>query len=257
MPDVMYLSGVRCEGCHLDHGDGRTRRAGEVSCMSCHGPSYRGLYQSWSEALEVRTAAARRQLDATTRLLGSRESADLANARANLELVERGRGIHNVPFSLALLDTAHGQLNQARRAHGLGAVGKPWPAPPYDSPCLECHAGAELQRSRPFGRAFSHQPHVIAGGISCDRCHSSHEEREAGSGKALLLTSAADCSACHHQDADDDCASCHAADLAATYAVELGDFSHQIHVEDFELGCAECHGEGGGRADAEACSACH
>ena len=37
MPDVMYLAGVRCEGCHLETPGHEIRQAGAISCMSCHG----------------------------------------------------------------------------------------------------------------------------------------------------------------------------------------------------------------------------
>ena len=225
--------------------------------MSCHGPAYRALYESWSDAMNVRTAAARRQLDTTARLLGSRVSEELAFARSNIELVENGHGIHNVTFSRALLDAAHGQMNRAREQNGLAKVEKPWPAPDHDSPCLECHVGAEYQRFQPFNLAFAHERHVIDGGLSCEACHRSHEEREAKGGDPLRLTSAADCASCHPERVSASCQSCHARDLARSYPVELGDFSHSIHAGEMEIACVSCHGEAPGPPDQSVCADCH
>ena len=259
MPDVMFRAGVRCEGCHLDHGDGFTRTADEISCMSCHGPQYRSLFANWQQTVASRTAAVRRQLDGTGRLLGDAAPAVFADARANLELVERGHGIHNVPYSLALLAAAQKQLDEARAARGLGKLGAPWPQAPFESPCLDCHAGAEVGVGRAFGRSFPHQPHVVGAKLECGECHSTHEERDAGA--AALKISAGACASCHHGPAAaGGCVSCHGDLGRRTFAVDLGEFSHAAHVDDMELACTQCHGQPPGlrRApDAAVCADCH
>jgi nitrate/TMAO reductase-like tetraheme cytochrome c subunit len=258
MPDVMFRAGVRCEGCHQDHGDGATRTAGEISCMSCHGPQYGGLFTSWQSTVADRTDAVRRQLDGTAERLNGAAPAVLADARANLELVEKGRGIHNVPYSLALLEAAHRQINEARQTGGLGSLGSPWPSAPFESPCLECHAGAEVVVGRAFGRSFPHQPHVVGAELECQGCHASHEERDAGA--AALALSAGSCESCHHRSAAADCTSCHTDLDRRTVTVELGEFSHAAHVDDMELSCAECHGEPPAlrfSPDQGVCSDCH
>ncbi len=258
MPDVMFRAGVRCEGCHLDHGDGSTRTAGEISCMSCHGPQYRDLFTSWQSTVGDRTEAVRRQFDGTLQRLNGSAPAALADARSNLELVERGRGIHNVPYSLALLEAAHRQINEARQAGGLGRLGSPWPRAPFESPCLECHAGAEVVVGRAFGRSFPHQPHVVGAQLECQGCHASHEERDAGA--AALKISAGSCESCHHQRAQADCTSCHSDLGRRTFTVELGQFSHAAHVGDMELPCSECHGQAPAlrrSPDQGVCSDCH
>lgn len=91
MPDIMYRVGVRCEGCHIDHGDGETATSGELACMSCHGPGYRKLFRSWSESMTERAGAVRRELDATARSLSTADQTLIASPRKNLELVERER----------------------------------------------------------------------------------------------------------------------------------------------------------------------
>lgn len=258
MPDVMYRAGVRCEGCHLEAAGEGSATAGEVSCMSCHGPSYRSLYQGWRETLDTRSAALRRQLEGTEQRLGSRPAEALESARANLALVEDGIGIHNVQFSLALLSAAQRQLNEARRESGLPEIAPPWPQAPYASPCLDCHAGAEALSSRAFGRSFPHAPHVTEAALDCESCHSTHEEREASGAPAMKLAASA-CADCHHADAAaGSCSGCHREIGGRTFATELGDFSHVSHVDEMELACSDCHGATPRRQpDFAVCADCH
>jgi len=258
MPDVMFRAGVRCEGCHVDHGFGdETAGADEVACMSCHGPDYLGIYQGWKRVLGERVTAVERLATRTARAV-SGPSQPLELAQANIDLVSGGGGIHNVPYSLALLATAHRQLNEARSQVGLASVAAPWPEAPYASPCLECHAGAESGEAKIFGRRFRHEPHVVSQGLVCESCHTTHEEREANALPALKLDRAS-CDGCHHSNASaSNCESCHTTVRESTFPVaELGDFDHSLHVDDFELACTDCHGEPPGPASREVCTDCH
>jgi Class III cytochrome C family len=187
------------------------------------------------------------------------DSAALAEARANFELVEQGHGIHNVPYSLAVLSAAHHQLNEARRAAGLGALATPWAEAPYASPCLGCHAGSESQAGAVFGRRFSHRRHVVDSGIECLSCHSTHEERDAG-GVPPLKLQAADCGACHHRDPAAECLDCHENLGERTFPVpDIGEFQHSIHVDELGIECETCHGDRRAphRPDRAVCAECH
>jgi len=257
MPDAMYRVGVRCEGCHVDHGDGETAKSDEVACMTCHGPEYRTLFRGWIVAAGQRVATVRQELDATERSLGRSEL--LAQPRENLELVERGKAIHNVPYSFALLGAAHRQINEVRQGRGLTAYRAPWPEAPYETPCLECHVGIETLTVPISGRAFPHSRHVVTEALECDGCHRSHEEAETDGG-GLLRPSAANCSSCHHKAAGVSCQSCHAETQTRSFPTEIGEFSHQSHVADMELECSLCHGTASqlrSSADRQACSECH
>jgi hypothetical protein len=259
MPDVMYLAGIRCEGCHLDEGEGVTRTASAVSCMSCHGPGYRNLYATWRDAIESRTRALRRQMDRTTRQIGGQALEDLGDAHFNLRLVEQGRGVHNYRYSLALLDASHEQMNAARARAGLSAVETPWAVASYESDCLGCHAGIELQRGRSLGPEFSHSPHVVDAGLECTSCHSTHEAREREDLSALLI-GASDCATCHHGPSQERrCADCHSGIMDRTLETDLGDFDHSLHAGDMELECSSCHGEAPAFSapGSDVCSDCH
>jgi nitrate/TMAO reductase-like tetraheme cytochrome c subunit len=259
MPDVMYQAGVRCEGCHLEGAQEATRRAGEVSCMSCHGPSYRRLFLAWHETIRERIRGLRHELDQTARLVRVRASPLFADARANLELVEKGRGIHNYAYSLALLSKAHSQINEARRSTGQSVLRAPWPEVPYETECVGCHAGIEIQQGSAFGRSFTHEPHVARGGLECETCHTTHEEREEAGREALRIGSE-DCDSCHHGRSASPCTECHSDLRERTFPVDLGDFSHSSHVDDMELGCTSCHGDRSNiraSADRQVCADCH
>ncbi|MCP4659454.1 MAG: hypothetical protein GY856_28940 [bacterium] len=257
-PDPMYRAGVRCEGCHTDFGDGRARTAGEVSCMSCHGPAYQKIYRTWSETLAERTSALRRRITSSANLLGSTPPPAFAAARVNLELIERGGGMHNFPYSIALLEAAHRQLNEAREAQGLRTLPPPWAATPYASPCRDCHAGVETKTGQVFERRFPHRPHVVAQGLDCQKCHLTHEERAAGG--EMLHIDAGTCDSCHHGDGARECLDCHGGILERAVAAPEGDFDHSFHAVDMELACTGCHGTPpavDARADREVCSDCH
>ena len=257
-PDVMYRAQVRCEGCHIDHGDGGTSTAGDVSCMSCHGPGFRKIYQLWTKTLDERTGSLRRQVDASRARLNGSGNGLFADAVSNLELVERANGIHNFTYSLALLDASHRQLNEARAAGGLSELPLPWAVAPFASACLNCHAGVESKRVRTFGRSFPHRPHVVGQSMECTGCHSTHDERDLGA--AALKISAGACNSCHHSDAGRACLDCHGSVLEKTFATEIGDFAHSFHVSDMEMGCSDCHGEPTAllaKANREFCADCH
>lgn len=128
MPDVMFLAGVRCEGCHrgIPGQRGEVRHASEISCMSCHGPSYRKIFLSWREGIAERTESLQRQLSTTAQSLGPGASEALTDARFNLNLVLAGGGVHNVSYSYALLRKAHDDMNIERAANGLSPLPLPW-----------------------------------------------------------------------------------------------------------------------------------
>jgi nitrate/TMAO reductase-like tetraheme cytochrome c subunit len=261
MPDIMFRAGVRCEGCHLEPGgEHGIRTAGAMSCMNCHGPDYNGIYESWSATLDQRTSGLRRQLDRTAGLKGATSVSEYTDAKTNLEMVEKGEGIHNFPYSLSLLEAAHEQLNATREGLGAKPLPLPWPEAPYESDCFNCHQGIEARSVRAFGGAFPHEPHVVNQELDCSQCHSTHEQREQDGLHPLLLQKT-DCAACHHGESTaDNCTDCHGRLMGPTLSIAEGNFSHEMHVEGMELDCATCHGDPPGGslpADRDACTLCH
>ena len=240
MPSPMYQSGVRCEGCHI-HLPGQVEvvdKASDVSCMSCHGAGYRTIYLSWTEGSARRAEALRRQVDETARALGSAAPAAFDDARFNLDLVERGKGVHNIGYAYALLGRAYEDMNAARRARGLAALPRPWQEPAYSSLCLACHEGIETQRGEMFGRAFAHEKHVVGARLQCQSCHRPHEERAPGE---IVRYGPGGCESCHHQNPKAECLTCHAGIREHTVKSFRGDFDHKMHLDDAGKTCADCH----------------
>jgi len=258
MPSAMYQAGVRCEGCHLSLPGqvALVERASDVSCMSCHGVGYRPIYLSWTEGSARRSDALRRQVDETTRALSGTQPAKLADARFNLTLVERGRGVHNITYSYALLRRAHDDMNAARRERGMAALPLPWQEPSYASPCLKCHEGIESQGGEYFGHAFAHERHVIGERVQCQACHRPHEERAKGE---VVRFGKSGCMSCHHQKPEADCIKCHAAVRQHEVKSFRGDFDHAMHIDDAEVACAACHDVSATppRLKTETCKTCH
>jgi nitrate/TMAO reductase-like tetraheme cytochrome c subunit len=258
MPDPMFLAGVRCEGCHLDipGHTGATRKASEISCMSCHGPTYLRIFQHWKSTVAERTARVEQQF-AETAARGGSDPAALQEARFNLDLVKRANGIHNVRYAYALLRQSHEDLNRVRASRGLAALPPPWQAPAYDSPCLSCHDGIDAQKGTIFGREFRHEPHVMKSKLDCEKCHRPHAERAK---EEIVRYDASGCEACHHSRPEMDCAVCHAAIRTKTLKVARGNFSHTMHIDDAGQTCVDCHELAAGkpaRIKEETCVGCH
>ncbi len=258
MPSPMFQAGVRCEGCHLalpGHGEA-VHRASDVACMACHGPSYRAIYLNWKEGAASRLAALQRQVAETGRALGSGSPAAFADARYNLDLVAKGRGVHNIAYAYALLRRSHDDLNAAREARGLAPLPRPWKEPPYQSPCLSCHEGIEAQRGEIFGRSFAHERHVVGAKLECSTCHRPHEEREKGE---IVRFDASGCTSCHHKPAASDCLTCHRSVRQRKVKSFRGDFDHTFHIDEAGQTCADCHDLSSAppRLKQDICAGCH
>lgn len=265
-PSPMFLAGVRCEGCHFiaerDRSGAGVHRASDVSCMSCHGPRYRRIYEAWARALSARTRAVRAALADLPARPARARSAALDDARANLALVERANGIHNVDYALALLERAFELSNEERAARGLPRRAPSWPSAAGGGACLVCHAGIEARSGTFAGRPFSHRPHVVEGGLECAACHRPHEERTRAE---IVRFGEQGCGSCHHaglpaEPKTSDCARCHGDVRQKAVPSHRGDFAHALHLEVAGEACATCHTFDPGRAPAvrrEACADCH
>ena len=271
MPSVMYVNGVRCQGCHDPSLVVRTASLGPggpegpqqapasaVACMSCHGPGYKRIYAGWVSAANDRTEAMRRLMEANAGVMGVDPPKAWDDARHNFLLVSRGHGVHNVTYAYAVLEKAYEQLNAARAQRGLAPAGRPWPAG-SSSPCLSCHTGIEKQVGEFLGRRFQHGPHLGAAKLDCEKCHRKHSERP----KVEIVRFGPDgCTTCHHEnlpaDKFKDCFRCHDDINKHTVRVARGEFSHKQHRENGEE-CVSCHKfeHGDPRPPARVCLECH
>jgi predicted CXXCH cytochrome family protein len=238
----MFLAGISCEGCHFvpkQKGADKIQSAGALACMACHGPRYAKMLDRWKGVLDERLALARREL---TQAQGSlrQGSQALSDAEANLLLVERGHGVHNVDYALDVLAANHILLNTALKQAGRsGLPGGDWERPAKENECLRCHQGQEMRSGTFDGKPFSHRPHVVGRKMDCLSCHRPHAQREPGE---VVSMPAQECAPCHHTAAaKDQCSRCHASITGKTLAFKGKKFSHQYHLEDEGLKCLDCH----------------
>jgi c(7)-type cytochrome triheme protein len=104
---------------------------------------------------------------------------------------------------------------------------------------------------------FSHKVHTMDAGLDCESCHDDLFEMEAGAASEnddFTMASFAEgnyCGACHDGDyafdamAAGNCAECHSAPdrIVFTKPVKAVIFDHDVHVDDYGLGCSDCHSD--------------
>ncbi|MBI4518511.1 MAG: cytochrome c3 family protein [Deltaproteobacteria bacterium] len=240
-PAAMYLAGIHCEACH-NRPQGDVQTANEVSCMACHGPKYLTIYRGWQAGLKQRVDGVRSELQKATAALAAQQlPADpLADAKANLALLEQGRAIHNPGYAVDLVSKVHSDITAALSAAGAPpSAAPPWVEAPYQIQCLKCHIGIELQSGSAFGQQFSHTPHVARARLRCTACHGGPDRH------GTLTLTAAGCASCHQRIAQPmagvaaaDCLACHTADIGQAFAQVA--FPHEKHIEA-GLDCEMCH----------------
>ncbi|MFQ5794120.1 MAG: cytochrome c3 family protein [Candidatus Bipolaricaulia bacterium] len=238
-PSPMYLAGVSCEGCHI-LPEAAHRVANEVSCMNCHDTGYFAIYKSWKASVDNRLRGVEEEFVHVKGKLdgiGGEVEGLLQEAWKNIDLVERGRGIHNPDYALALLERAHEALNAAlTQASVEETLEESWLQVPYEISCNQCHYGIEYIAAETFGRTFEHRPHAVEAGIRCTICHGDLDQHG-----TLTLES---CERCHpgaqamRAASPTDCLSCHEADIGTVS--EIVTFPHERHI-GFGLPCQLCH----------------
>jgi len=272
-PSLMYQAGVRCEGCHfLPPKEGTVvARANEISCMACHGASYRKIYFAWQDYIG-------NKLEKTDKLYNfaiariDRENRYLKEAKVNLNIVKTGKGIHNVEYSVDLMNEAQVLVNKALQEKGMNSLVVPVEKLPYEARCWACHLGIENAVVTALGNAFSHKLHVFENGIDCLDCHSEHPVDQF---KIDIKFKPGQCKDCHHtQNNPDQCLKCHASvkktqfkinkSISVALKIKMDTaFSHAMHIDDLQLKCSDCHlldqpaGASGPALNLKKCKECH
>ena len=250
-PSIMYRAGVRCEGCHfLPPKQGvAVARANEISCMACHGSSYRKIYFAWQSYI----ASKLDETDKLYKLAAARigpENHFMKEAAANLNMVKIGKGIHNIEYSVELLNESLNLMNNALQEKGIKGLAVPVEKLPYEAPCWACHLGIENAQVSAFGNPFSHKLHVFQNQIECLDCHYQHPDKKF---KMDVKFKPEPCKECHHaQNNPDQCLKCHTSikksptkiDKTVSAPLKLkpdAAFNHAMHTGDLQLKCTDCH----------------
>lgn len=126
-PNLMFGARTNCTGCHIElssdaHGSS-VIKATASACVACHGDRHKDTFEKWKLGLELVMGDADQAYQNATQLLQEQSDApadkrqqatDLIKAaEADLQLVKRGNGLHNINYSIELLDSVTSRCQQA------------------------------------------------------------------------------------------------------------------------------------------------
>jgi len=271
MPNSMLESGLNCRGCHIFHAlNGRsasqesTYVAKPQACEKCHGEGFGNLMQQWEKTsnkkirrLEQFFVSAEKEINRLRKKNAAKDFMDAA--RFNINLVKRGKSVHNISYADALLNAAYNKLVQ-----GLDIAGSSYKLPVFGaastvipSECVSCHVSLQVEEVPVFGIAFSHERHVLDNNVECKKCHSN--ARKHGD---LILTRD-QCLNCHHQEQEKkECNDCH--EVAVSFyngTTSLAGSPSPDIMFEADLDCYSCHAGDGGekiiRTTGAQCVDCH
>jgi hypothetical protein len=208
------------------------------------------MLDDWTKTIKVMLDAVKGKLAAVEQALAATESSHPRfamakklgrDARYNVELVEFGKGVHNVFFAADLLKVANGYLDEA-----MVAISKP-PVKSAEETLVRggycavlCHkkAGVVQSETVKFGtEVIPHERHVTDFGVTCTACHSAEQHQ-------AVTATRASCLSCHHSEGNknDRCLACH--------KLQNAFFTGTVEVEEVEpvpgshaelTDCVGCH----------------
>ncbi len=145
VPSAKFLAGVTCRSCHIPTAaDSVGPYRGEAqACALCHEKEYTQVLGWWTSGVESRLGAAQRYLrQAEQALPDPPDSARalLATARADVDLVARAGGEHNLELSDRLVRNAVARAQEAYAVSGRTPPSPPAMGPvPHVGLCSYCH----------------------------------------------------------------------------------------------------------------------
>ena len=219
MPNIMLEKGLSCKGCHMFHEEsgGRlikssTSVSREQACESCHGRGFAVILKNWESSTQAKLLAinaiyrkAAEEIQAGRSETRSQSRRLLDEAAFNIDVVDRGKSVHNIAYAQELLHVSVDQIEEALKL--AGSAYRPdrtsISAPKPGTICLSCHAGIEEINRPVFGLTFPHKNHVAVQNLSCSTCHSNAKKH------GELVATKTSCASCHHQNQKKDCGACH------------------------------------------------
>ncbi|UCC41594.1 MAG: cytochrome c3 family protein [Candidatus Aminicenantes bacterium] len=271
VPNIMFKKGLSCKGCHIFHEEtgGKAMKSETFvskaqACESCHGKGFARIMKEWELSTDRKLSRIGAIYKNATQELRRTKSAQkkkaqklLEEAAFNIDIVERGKSVHNVEYSQELLSASYNKLmealkliNSSYKPEAFLAVAKEVP-----TQCSNCHAGIEEINKQIFGLDFPHEKHLIEQEIQCDVCHSNVRKH------GEFIATKQSCAVCHHKDPNKDCTNCH--HLQKTFYQGGTLYGQEIPkdiMSEAEAECTDCHlGPQNKifRSDANKCLDCH
>jgi nitrate/TMAO reductase-like tetraheme cytochrome c subunit len=271
MPNTMLEKGLSCEGCHIFHEEAggrliksQTHISRAQACESCHGKGFTRILKDWEistgkklQQIKAMFQKASQEISQTEHAQKNRAQALLEDAAFNIDVVEKGKSVHNMAYSQELLSASYSKLQEALQLINSSSKLESFVASAKEVPtqCSYCHTGIEEITVPIFGLNFPHKSHLFEQKIQCSTCHSNIQKH------GELTASKQSCAGCHHQDPKKDCGICHL--LQKTFF--QGGSSAEVEIPKdkmFEAGvdCSGCHVNAEKqiiRPDGKKCVDCH
>lgn len=252
IPSIMFEKGLSCKGCHIFHEDkggklikGRTFISSPKACETCHGEGFSRILWEWEKATEKKLNKIKSIYEKISQKIKRSKNGDkekikkfLDDAALNIDIVEQGKGVHNVQYAEQLLSAAYDILITALKEAGVSYRPEKFIVKEEKIPseCATCHTGIEEISVSVYGSTFSHGKHILKRGLKCSKCHSNIRQH----GEFIL--SKKDCARCHHINSKKECEKCHTIQKKM-YIGELISYKDTSPDVMFEAGveCKDCH----------------
>ena len=250
-PNIMFEKGLSCKGCHIFHEEsgGRLIKSETLvskaqACESCHGRGFARIMKDWEISTDKKLNKIRAIYQKASQDLMQTKNAQkqkaqrlLKEAAFNIDIVERGKAVHNVAYSQELLSASYNKVVEALRLTDSSykpvsflGVSKEIP-----TQCSTCHAGIEEINRQVFGLNFPHQKHLIEQKIQCTTCHSNVRKH------GEFIATKHSCAVCHHKDTKKDCTGCHQLQKTFYEGGQLNGFSFPKDImAEAEASCIDC-----------------
>jgi len=252
MPNVMLEKGLSCKGCHMFHEESGGRLvkseisiSGDRACESCHGTGFRRILKSWEESTKFKLQAinaiyrqALQDVKAGPAAQQKAAGALLEEAAFNIDVVDRGKSVHNISYAQELLHVSLDKIEEALKL--AGSAYKPdrtsFKEQKTPNACLNCHQGIDETTGPAFGMNFPHKKHVAAQDLACEKCHSNAKRH------GEIIAPKSFCTSCHHKDPQKECVACHALQKTIYQGGTLGEAKIAKDVmAEAETDCKACH----------------
>jgi hypothetical protein len=255
--DPMFLARVSCIGCHtLPHGDdvkGYTQIASNSACTHCHTAQTGDMVLGWKQKTSQTITQLESIIDRAKKEVSNNRSAHakqlVADAEYNIRLIKYGSAVHNIRYSIELLQTAYKNIQTA-----LQIVKSNYSPPALQlksattkSDCEQCHLGIEQVTKPIFGVQFEHQQHLEIAKLDCKVCHLSDKGRS-DSGRnidkkhGLMIMTRVKCLQCHHTQQEYKCEGCHSLEKAwYNGTVKVADSVATPNPMAKSISCDACH----------------
>ena len=252
MPNVMFEKGLSCKGCHMFHEEtgGRlikseTAVSKDKACESCHGAGFARILKAWEtstgkkldtiNAIYQKAAQEVRQGRSDGR---AKAQSLLDEAAFNIDVVEKGKSVHNMNYSQELLTASLTKIEEALRLAGSSFQPDHSSFMPQKTAnaCLSCHSGIEEIKSPVFGMSFPHKSHIVIQNLACTTCHSNAKKH------GEFIGSKTTCASCHHKEVKKDCSTCHETQKMFYQGGTLADVKIPKDImAEADTDCTACH----------------